>query len=73
MSRYDPNSVFDSFKRLGYDPSYENRKAVFYGNYGFNEYYRGSAEQNERMNKDIKRGRIIFNFKGGFFPLLTEK
>ena len=28
----------------------------------------GSPEQNERMNKDIKRGRINFNFKGGLFP-----
>ena len=42
MRRYDPNSVFDSFKRLGYDPSYENRKTVYYGNYGLNEYYRFS-------------------------------
>lgn len=69
MSGYpDPNSVYDSFKSRGYDPSYENRKAVFYGNYGFGEYYRGSPEQNERMNKDIKRGNIDFDAIGGRYP-----
>lgn len=69
MSKYpDPNSVYDSFKSRGYNPSYENRKAVFYGNYGFDEYYRGTPEQNERMNNDIKKGNIDFNWKGGCFP-----
>lgn len=65
---YDPNSVYDSFKKNGQDPSYENRKEVFYGNYGFDEYYRGSPEQNERMNNDIKEGNIDFNCHGVRFP-----
>jgi hypothetical protein len=68
MSKFDPNSVYDTFKKLGHNPNYENRKAVYYGNYGFSEYYRGSPEQNERMNKDIKRGRINFNYIGARFP-----
>lgn len=68
MSYPDPNSVYDSFKVHGQNPSYENRKAVFYGNYGFGEIFRGSPEQNERMNNDIKRGRIDFNCYGGRYP-----
>ena len=64
----DPYSVYDTFKENGQNPSYENRKAVFYGNYGFGEYYRGSPEQNERMNNDIKKGNINFDCIGARYP-----
>lgn len=64
----DPNSVVDSFKEHGQDSSYEHRKEVYYGNYGFDEYYRGSPEQNERMNNDIKKGNIDFDACGSRYP-----
>lgn len=60
MSYPDPNSVYDSFKVRNQDPSYEHRKAVYYGNYGFGEIYNGSPEQNERLNNDVKSGKIDF-------------
>ena len=58
MSKYDPNSVFDSFKKYGQDPSFSNRKRVYYENY--DEEYLGTSIQNARMNNDIKKGKINF-------------
>ena len=60
MSEYDPNSVFDSFKKNNQDPSFSNRERVYYENYGTSEEYIGSAEQNIRMNNDIKKGKLDF-------------
>lgn len=59
----DPNSVYDSFKRRGEDPSFKNRKRIYEMNYP-NEEYRGTSEQNIRMNNDLKQGHLYFNHYG---------
>ena len=48
----DPNSVVDTLKSNGYPSDYETRKDLYERAYGGN--YTGSAEQNTRMNKDLK-------------------
>ena len=60
----DPNNVYDSFKKKGANPSFENRKRVYYMNYGHDEEYRGTPAQNNRMNDDIKRGRLYLGLLG---------
>ena len=59
----DPNSVYDSFKLRGKDPSFKNRKRIYEMNYG-NEEYRGTPAQNIRMNNDLKQGHLYFNEYG---------
>ena len=44
--------------------SFENRKRVYYMNYGYDEEYRGTSAQNTRMNNDIKRGLLYFGSIG---------
>ena len=61
---YDPYSVVDSFKKNGQDSSFTNRERVYYYNYGDEEKYVGSADQNTRMNNDIKNGNIDFDTCG---------
>ena len=60
----DPNSVYDSFKQMGEDPSFKNRKKIYEMNYGDKEEYRGTPEQNTRMNNDLKQGHLYFNHYG---------
>ena len=37
---------------------------VYYMNYGHDEEYRGTPAQNNRMNDDIKRGRLYLGLLG---------
>lgn len=53
MNRYpDKNSVVDTLKSHGYKSDYDSRKYLYESKYGGE--YRGSAQQNERMNRDLQ-------------------
>lgn len=53
MNRYpDPDSVVDTLKSHHFRSDYDYRKELYEYNYGGN--YRGSAAQNERMNRDLQ-------------------
>ena len=58
------NSVVDSFKKKGEDSSFQNRERVYYLNYGNKEKYKGTADQNTRMNNDLKNGQLYFGHLG---------
>ena len=53
MNRYpDPYSVVDTLKYNGFKSDYNSRKDLYENVYGGN--YRGTAEQNTRMNRDLQ-------------------
>lgn len=54
----DKYSVVDTLKSHGCPSDYNFRKDLYESHYGGN--YRGSPEQNTRMNRDLQRGFAFF-------------
>lgn len=54
----DSNSIVDQLKIRHIDSSFQNRKRIYYNNYGDDEEYTGSSDQNRRMLRDLKNGDL---------------
>lgn len=58
---YDPNSIVDQLKKRGVDSSFEQRRYIYHANYTcMVPEYKGTAEQNMQMLRDLKQGKLNY-------------